>query len=191
MNDKHTTSPVQGGRFIVLALLAIPAIAASASSLQIGGTVTSFDRKDATGRQYDLNDVLKGSKAVVVDFWSARCPVSKKYEPVLTKLASDYGPKGVVFLPIDANFNEPADEIEKVRKERSVPYPVLMDGQTGELAMYFAASHTPEAYLITPAGTLAYHGNLDEIGAALDAVLAGKPVPKAKSKAFGCSIKRP
>ncbi len=122
---------------------------------------------------------------------ATRCPVSQRYEPVLKKLAADYGAQGVAFLAIDSNYNEPADEVQKVRAERSVSYPVLMDGKDGTLATYFGASHTPEAYLITPQGVLAYHGNLDEIGGALDAVLAGKPVPKAETRAFGCSIKRP
>ncbi len=97
----------------------------------------------------------------------------------------------MAFLAVDSNYNEPADEIQKVQAERAVPYPVLLDSKDGALAAYFGASHTPEAYLVTSDGVLAYHGNLDEIGEALDAVLAGKPVPKSETRAFGCSIKRP
>src|SRR6266851_836190 len=89
---------------------------------KIGAKLTDFERVDAGGKAFKLTQVLQGSKAVVVDFWS---------------------------------------------------------------------SHTPEAYLVTPDGVLAYHGNLDEIGGALDAVLAGKAVPKSETRAFGCSIKRP
>ena len=158
---------------------------------KIGTKVTDFERVDAGGKAFKLAQVLQGSKAVVVDFWSSRCPVSQKYEPVLKKLAADYTGKGVAFLAIDSNYNEPAEEIQKVRSERGAPYPVLLDGKDGSLATYFGASHTPEAYLVTPDGVLAYHGNLDEIGGALDAVLAGKTVPKSETRAFGCSIKRP
>ena len=171
--------------------VALGSNAAYADSAKIGAKVTPFELKDSDGKTVKLADALKGAKAVVVDFWSSRCPVSEKYEPVLKKLAQDYAAKGVVFLPIDANYNEPADEVNKIRGARGVPYRVLMDGQAGKLASYFGASHTPEAYVITPDGTLVYHGNLDDINAALDAVLAGKPVPKAETKAFGCSIKRP
>jgi thiol-disulfide isomerase/thioredoxin len=163
----------------------------SANTAKIGEKVQLFERKDANGKRAALADALRRGKAVVVDFWSARCPVSEKYEPVLKKLAADYTPKGVVFLPIDSNYNEPADEIQKVRAARGVPYTVLMDGEEGSLATYFGASHTPEAYVIAKSGELVYHGNLDEIGGAIDAVLAGKPVPKAETRAFGCSIKRP
>jgi thiol-disulfide isomerase/thioredoxin len=182
-----------GLRSWIFALLALSSAAALAGDAQvkIGAKVTDFERMDAGGKAFKLTQELQGSKAVVVDFWSTRCPVSQKYEPVLKKLAADYGSKGVAFLAIDSNYNEPAEEIQKVRSERGVPYPVLLDGKDGALATYFGASHTPEAYLVTSDGVLAYHGNLDEIGGALDAVLAGKPVPKAETRAFGCSIKRP
>ncbi len=177
---------------ISLALLALsPAAIAGDSQAKVGGKVSDFERTDAAGKAFKLTQVLQGSKAVVVDFWSSRCPVSQKYEPVLKRLAADYSGRGVTFLAIDANYNEPAEEIQKIRSEREVPYPVLLDGKEGSLAAYFGASHTPEAYLVTKDGVLAYHGNLDEIGGALDAVLAGKPVPKAETRAFGCSIKRP
>jgi len=172
-------------------LFAVPVLMGAGSSAQIGAKVTAFERQDQTGKLIKLAEAMRGAKAVVVDFWSSRCPVSQRYEPVLKKLAGDYTPRGVVFLAIDSNYNEPAAEVQKIRTERGVPYPVLMDGATGELASYFGASHTPEAYLITPGGVLVYHGNLDDIGGAIDAVLAGKPVPKAETRAFGCSIKRP
>jgi thiol-disulfide isomerase/thioredoxin len=175
-----------------LALVALPPTAiAGDAQVKVGDKVSDFERTDAGGKAFKLTEVLQGSKAVVVDFWSTRCPVSQKYEPVLKKLAADYSVKGVTFLAIDSNYNEPAGEIQKVRSEREVSYPVLLDGKEGLLATYFGASHTPEAYLVTKNGVLAYHGNLDEIGPALDAVLAGKPVPKAETRAFGCSIKRP
>jgi len=176
--------------FAPLILMGTVSIAGEPAA-KIGVKVADFERTDSAGKTIKLGDVLKSANAVVVDFWSSRCPVSEKYEPVLKKLANDYGAKGVTFLGVDSNFNEPAPEVQKVRSDRAVTIPVLMDGRDGTMATYFGASHTPEAYLITKDGVLAYHGNLDEIGGALDAVLAGKPVPKAETRAFGCSIKRP
>jgi thiol-disulfide isomerase/thioredoxin len=166
-------------------------LAHAGEKAHLGGKIAAFERKDSSGASVALATALAGKKAVVVDFWSARCPVSARYEPTLVKLAADYAGKGVGFVTVDANFQETPDEIERVRGERSVPYPVLVDAATGELAAYFGASHTPEAYVIAADGTLVYHGNLDEIGAALDEVLAGKLVTKADTRAFGCSIKRP
>src|SRR5262249_15756418 len=105
--------------------------------------------------------------------------------------SANYTGKGITFLAVDSNYNEPAEEIQKIRSQRDVPYPVLLDGKEGALAAYFGATHTPEAYLITAEQGLAYHGNLDKIPQAPAAVLVGKAVPKSETRAFGCSIKRP
>ena len=69
------------------------------------------------------------------------------------------------------------------------------------VANAYDAHVTPETYVIATDGTLVYHGRIDnsddpsqvkthELAAALDQVLAGQPVAKAHTKAFGCSIKR-
>jgi hypothetical protein len=60
---------------------------------------------------------------------------------------------------------------------------------------------TPEVYVLDKDGMLRYHGRIDDsqdptgvksqdLRAALDAVLAGKPVPNPQTRAFGCTIKR-
>ena len=65
----------------------------------------------------------------------------------------------------------------------------------------YAARVTPETYVINAAGTLVYHGRIDndmdpanvhthDLANAIDETLAGQPVAKAQTKAFGCSIKR-
>ena len=177
---------------VPLAVVASAALVwAAEPQVKVGEMVRDFERSDAGGGAIKLSKSVQGAKAVVIDFWSTRCPVSEKYEPVLKKLSASYTAKGVTFLAVDSNYNEPAEEIQKVRSQRDVPYPVLLDGKDGALAAYFGATHTPEAYLVTGDQVLAYHGNLDEINQALDAVLIGKPVPKSETRAFGCSIKRP
>jgi hypothetical protein len=66
----------------------------------------------------------------------------------------------------------------------------------------YDAKHTPEVYVVDAQGKLRYHGRIDEnyedaakvsspdLRNAIDQVLAGQPVAKAETKAFGCSIKR-
>ena len=65
----------------------------------------------------------------------------------------------------------------------------------------FGATKTPEAFLFDANGKLAYHGAIDDnsedanavkshyLKDALEAVLSGKPVPMAETKALGCGIK--
>jgi len=71
-----------------------------------------------------------------------------------------------------------------------------------KVADMYDAKHTPEIFVIDAQGKLVYHGRIDEnyedaskvtspdLRNALDALLAGQPIAKAETKAFGCSIKR-
>ncbi len=62
------------------ALLVSPATWAVEPQVKVGEKVRDFERSDAAGKSVKLTQVLAGSNAVVVDFWSSRCPVSQKYE---------------------------------------------------------------------------------------------------------------
>ena len=75
----------------------------------------------------------------------------------------------------------------------------LLERQVADL---YGAGHTPEIFVVDKGGVLRYHGRIDEnyedaskvtspdLKNALDSLLAGKPVQKAETKAFGCTIKR-
>jgi hypothetical protein len=69
------------------------------------------------------------------------------------------------------------------------------------MADRYNARMTPEAVLLDPAGAVRYQGAIDDarnparvriegLRLAIDAVLAGQPVPVHRLRAFGCSIKR-
>ncbi|MFM8981528.1 MAG: thioredoxin family protein, partial [Spartobacteria bacterium] len=79
----------------------------------------------------------------------------------------------------------------------------LLD-ESGEVGKTYSAKVTPEMYVIDANGVLVYHGAIDDkkstnpgdiagaknyVAAALDEVLAGKPVTTPKTDAYGCSVK--
>ncbi len=154
----------------------------------------------ATGKHTSLDRLMPSSKAAVVMFISTRCPVSNAYNERMVSLAKKYSPLGVAFVGIDANSTEPTPEVAAFAKAKGFPFPVLKDA--GDVAADKYKAHvTPETYVINDHGVLVYHGRIDndmdtasvkthELADALDATLAGKPVVKTQTKAFGCSIKR-
>jgi len=140
------------------------------------------------------------AKATAVIFVSAECPVSNSYNARFTALYNDYASHGVQFAFVNANATESMSEVEAHEKRVGWPFQVIKDnGST--LADRLGAEHTPEAYVFDQSGKLVYHGRVDDsmkeggvkqrdLRAALDAVLAGRDVPSAETRAFGCSIKR-
>ena len=172
-----------------------------AATAQIGCTAPPFSLTDAvTGQAKSLPTPAQGKKATVVMFVSTRCPVSNAYSGRMTMLAKKYGALGVSFVDIDSDQNEPKIEVASFTKQQDFPFPVLVD-PGNKVSDAYSARVTPETFVINSKGVLVYHGRIDndqdmssakthELADALDATLAGQPIAKAQTKAFGCSIKR-
>jgi len=139
--------------------------------------------------------------ATVVMFISTRCPVSNAYDERMEALERSYGPRGVRFIGVNSNVNEPVPEVVAHAKEHRFTFPIVKDDRS-RTADAYGAEHTPEIFVVDREGVVRYHGRIDEnrddpaavrspdLRNALDALLAGRPVPVASTKAFGCSIKR-
>jgi peroxiredoxin len=184
----------------ILAALAATGIAL-AESPAIGAAAPDFQLTSVDGRAFSLADVAKSHKATVVMFIATKCPYSNAYNDRMKKMADEYAAKGVQFLGINSNVTEPADEVQKHGKDHGFAFPLMKD-PGNKVADMYDAKHTPEVFVVDSQGKLRYHGRIDEnyedaskvtspdLRNALDAVLAGQPVAKAETKAFGCSIKR-
>ena len=179
-------------------LFAFSIVAAWAGEVHPGATVPDFKVYDSEGKAVASAD-LRGS-VTVVGFISTQCPVSNGYNDRMSALFRDYASKGVKFRFINSNVNEPMSEVQSHAKSVGFPFPVFKD-RDNAAADLFGAQSTPEMYVVDGSGIVRYHGAIDDspreprvkvrrIRAALDAVLAGKPVEEAETKAFGCTIKR-
>jgi peroxiredoxin len=181
---------------LAAALTAGPSLAAS---LAVGEQLTPFTLKDATGKDVNLT-AYRGSKVLILMFISTQCPISNAYNTRMAALAKDYAGRGVAFVGINSNREEAPEEIAEHARTNGFSFPVLKDLDNVQ-ADRFGASVTPEAYVFDASWVLRYHGRIDDNRAgthiqspdlrnALDALLAGKDVPVAETKAFGCTIKR-
>lgn len=177
-------------RRIVLAACLTAAVA-------FGAEISDFKVLDLNGAEHSFS-TLKGDTTVVV-FLATRCPVSNAYNQRMEVLYTDYSPKGVHFVFVNANANEPSTEVADHAKQVGFTFPVYRDA--GNVADLFNAQVTPETYVINKQGAIIYHGSIDDaqnvarikkqsLRAALDEALAGKPVTVAETKAFGCTVKR-
>ena len=169
------------------------------AAVKTGEPVTDFTLTDQQGQSHTLNQYR--GHVVLLDFWSATCPVSARYEARLQAIATAYAAQGVVTLAIDANKAETPELIQRVAAERQVPFPILINtGNT--IADQLGGLTTPHVFLVDAHGRLVYQGAVDDEGLqpktvehrylreALDAVLAGATVRTPQTEPFGCSIKR-
>jgi hypothetical protein len=123
----------------------------------------------------------------------------------MVQVQADYGMKGVQLIAINANdaSKYPDDSFEKMKeraKEKHFNFPYLHD-ESQQIARAYGAERTPEVFLFDKAGTLTYHGAIDDnyddpkavkvkfLREALDATLNGKVPTKPETKPVGCTIK--
>jgi len=193
---------------IALALIVALATVAHAQ-VEVGKPAPNFTLKDCAGKEHSLTD-FKG-KTVVLEWVNHECPfVVKHYSGGnMQKLQKDATAKGVVWLSVcssapgkQGNMSG-ADAGKKCTEVGSNATAYLLD-EDGKVGQLYAAKRTPEMYVIDPKGVLVYHGAIDDkkstdaadiagaknyVAAAVEEVLAGKPVTTAKTEAYGCSVK--
>ena len=149
-------------------------------------------------------------KIVVLEWLNYDCPFSRKHYTSgnMQALQKEYASKGVVWLSIISSApgkqgNYRPEEISKISKERGAhPAAILLDPK-GAVGRLYGAKTTPHMFVIDK-GSLVYAGAIDDkpttdaedvatarnyVREALDALLAGKPVPTPYTKSYGCSVK--
>jgi peroxiredoxin len=182
-------------------MLVAAARSAFAAAPAIGSSAPSFTLTTLDGKSFSLAEAAKSHKLVVVMFIATKCPYSNAYNDRMRQMAQDYGKKDVLFVGVNSNNTEPAEEVGAHAKEHRFTFPLMKD-PGNKVADLYDARRTPEVYIIDREGKLQYHGRIDEnyedaskvaspdLRNALDALLAGQQVAKAETKAFGCTIKR-
>jgi peroxiredoxin len=172
-----------------------------AAAPQVGAPAPRFTLTTVDGKTFSLADAARSHKAVVVMFIATKCPYSNAYNDRMRDMAAAYEKQGILFAGINSNKTEPAEEVIDHAKKHGFTFPLMKDPDN-KVADLYEARHTPEIFVVDPEGKLRYHGRIDEnyeaptkvtspdLKNALDALIAGRPLAKAETKAFGCSIKR-
>jgi len=173
--------------------------------LPLGTTAPDFKLPDTNGRTVALAD-FKNRSALLVLFICNHCPYVKHIRTGLAQLARDYSPRGVAMVAINSNdvANYPEDSPAKMKaevKSAGYTFPYLYD-ESQAVARAYRAACTPDIYLFDKNRQLVYRGQFDDsrpgngvpvsgkdLRAALDAVLAGKPVSPDQKTSIGCNIK--
>jgi peroxiredoxin len=180
-----------------LLLLACGAFAADSRA------ISDFSLPDFRGQEHRLAE-LQDKQLVVVAFLGTECPLAKLYGPRLAKLAEEYEPRGVAFLGVNPNQQDSLSEIAAYARQHKIEFPLLKDLEN-KVADQFGATRTPEVFILDRQRAIRYQGRVDdqwgigylkdkpqnqELKAALDELLAGKPVSVPRTEAVGCIIGR-
>jgi hypothetical protein len=149
------------------------------------------------------------SSAVVtaVFFVCTDCPVSNGYAPEIQRICASYQNRGTACVLVYEDLEASQAEVRKHLAEYGFRSMSAAIDASKAVAKFAKASVTPEAVIIDRQGTIRYRGRIDnryaalgkprqqttvhDLTDALDAVLSGRPVQNAETKALGCFIVDP
>jgi thiol-disulfide isomerase/thioredoxin len=182
-------------------------------TLEIGATAPDFDLPGIDGRRYTLASFSQ-AKVLVIIFTANHCPTAQAYEGRIARLDAEFRARGVEIVLVSPNdplavrldeqaYSDLGDSFEEMKlraKERGWTFPYLYDGETEAMSRKYGPAATPHVFVFDAQRKLRFVGRIDdddnpakaktaETRDAIEALLAGKPVPVAKTKVFGCSIK--
>jgi thiol-disulfide isomerase/thioredoxin len=182
--------------------------------LEIGAAAPDFNLPGIDGKQYSL-DSFKDARVLTIVFTANHCPTAQAYEERLKKLSADYPPEQMQLVAISSNhpgavcleelgYTDLGDSFEEMKiraAEKSFNYPYLYDGEEQATALAYGAVATPHVFIFDRDRKLRYRGRVDDMEDpyqqptrndarnAIEALLAGRPVPVETTRAFGCSMK--
>jgi hypothetical protein len=149
---------------------------------------------DVQGHPY-----LFDGKVSAIVFLNPECPISRSEVTTLNQIAA-----ASTEAPVVGVISDPTVTREAARKfvtDFGVKFPLLFDA-SGDLAMKFKPTHTPEVFVVDKTGAVRYSGRIDDaflavgkqrevvtshdLRDALAAVAAGKAPKEAKTASVGC-----
>jgi hypothetical protein len=191
------------------AVLGAMICSATAWAAEPGDAAPAFTVKNVKGEEVSL--AKQKGKVVVLEWVNYECPFVKKHygSGNIPKLQEKYTGKDVVWITVNSSAEGqqgylPADELAaRSAKEGNKASQIVLDTD-GTVGKAYGAKTTPQLVVIDKEGKIAYNGAIDSkatteaadiasadsyISAALDSVLAGKTVDKAKTQPYGCGVK--
>jgi peroxiredoxin len=181
--------------------------------LPLGAPLPDFSILGIDGKRHTPKEYA-GAKVLAVVFESNHCPASIAYEKRVHELFDKYRSRGVQLIAINPNnpkavrlnelgYTDMSDSYEEMKVRAAfmdLTWPYLYDGETQALSMKMGAVATPHIFIFDHERRLRYQGAIDDNRAvaqvkvryaadAIDALLEGRPVPVAETRALGCSTK--
>jgi thiol-disulfide isomerase/thioredoxin len=180
--------------------------ATESTMLGLGTPAPDFQLPDVVSGKTIRLETFTGKKGLLVMFICPHCPYVKHVKDELSRLGKDYAAKPLGIVAISSNDavqypDDAPDGLRAMAKELAFTFPYCYD-ETQAAAKAYQAACTPDFYVFDETRKLVYRGQLDDsrpgngipvtggdLRAAIDAVLAGRPVNPRQKPSIGCNIK--
>jgi peroxiredoxin len=180
-------------------------VSVKSTMLPLGTPLPPFELPDPAGVLHGTAEHAD-APGLLVAFVCNHCPYVVHVAKDLGRLADDWMGRGLAVLAVNSNDTAayPADSPDLMpgfAETNGWRFPYLVD-ESQAVALTYRAACTPDFFLFDGDRRLAYRGRLDgsrpnsglpvtgeDLGAAVDAVLTGTPVPTRQLPSIGCNLK--
>ena len=175
-----------------------------AFTLQIGDKAPDFELPATDGKTYRLSDFTE-AKLLVVFFTCNHCPYVTGSDEVTRATVEKFKDRGIAFVGINSNSENthPTDDFDHmVERMKANEFPwVYGRDKSQETAKAYGALRTPHFYVFDKDRKLVYTGRgvdnpldaskitVNDLNAALEEILAGRPVTVPTTNPLGCNVK--
>ncbi|BBD68327.1 alkyl hydroperoxide reductase/ thiol specific antioxidant/ Mal allergen [Nostoc commune NIES-4072] len=178
----------------------------ASTMLPLGTKAPDFNLPEVVSGKATSLSTFADKKALLVMFICRHCPFVKHIQQELVQLGKDYFTSDLAIVAISANDaqNYPDDAPESLQAfatEQGFNFTLCYD-ESQETAKAYTAACTPDFFVFDDQRQLVYRGQLDDsrpsngkpvtgadLRAAIEAVLADKPVTSDQKPSVGCNIK--
>ncbi len=209
--------PILRGSTALASLLVSIAFAGAADieTLKPGAKAPDFDLPGVDGKNHTLADYADADILAIL-FTCNHCPSAQGAESRVKKLVADFADESFQLVAISPNdpesirlnelgysvYGDTLEDMKKHAKEFGFTFPYLYDGETQEVSKAYGVTATPHIFIFDKKRMLRYVGRVDDsrygdestikshdARNAIEALLAGKEPPVARTRAHGCSTK--
>lgn len=178
----------------------------TSTMLPLGTKAPEFHLPEVVSGKTTSLSTFADKKALLIMFICRHCPFVKHVQKELAQLGRDYFTSDLGIIAISANDakNYPDDAPDSLKAfvtEQGFTFTLCYD-ENQETAKAYTAACTPDFFVFDQQRKLVYRGQLDDsrpsngkpvtgadLRAAINAVLAGKPVTDEQKPSVGCNIK--
>ncbi len=162
----------------------------------LGEAVTPLFATPKQVRSFSL-----GTKGTVLIFVSSLCPCTDAHRQMVESILEQTKAKGINFYLVFSNKGETQDFVEYFYNSINWNIPYVLD-TAGILLNKYKATHTPQAFVLSPKNKVLYKGPIDDsnlnqgrvdkpyLKNALEDLLAGRAIQRPEVAGTGCWIVR-
>ncbi len=158
--------------------------------------------KDVYGKAHRLLEDT-GQKATLFFFVLHDCPLANRCVPEINRIASEYRESGIRSFLVYVGDDLTSKVARRHAEDYGLTLPALLDSDQ-QLVRFTGVTVSPEVAVLAPDNRQLYRGRIDDrlsalgrprampsrrdLREALDAILEGRPVSEAVTKAVGCYL---